>query len=99
MAWENDFGFRLESTRMSGVEIVHFEPQERAVSGRNVWIANGAVMIVPVPAVQLKNEAPLRNEPLIIRSTMGALAVEQMLIPAAAGLDIADANERLRAHF
>ena len=98
MARKDCLSLQLKGTRVSGVEIIHFEPQQRPVSRRNIGIANGAVMIVPVPAMQLKNEASLRNEPLIIRAAVRALTAQQMLIPAAAGLDVTDANERLGTH-
>lgn len=98
MAWQEDFGFQFQNTGVGGVEIVHFKPQQHAVADRQFGIANGAVMMIDLPVVQLKNEPPVRHQPFIVWAAMGALAVEQSLIPAAAGFDIADADERLWAH-
>jgi hypothetical protein len=43
------------------------------------------VMMLDVPAVQLKHQSAARNEPFILRPAMPALAAKEPLIPAAAG--------------
>lgn len=83
---------------MGGIEIIHFKPQEGTVTGWNVWVTNRAMMMVRVPPVQLQYEAPLRDQSLIMRTTMGAPAVKETLIPSAAGFNIAHANQWLWTH-
>jgi hypothetical protein len=55
-------------------------------------------MMLHIPAVQLKNQPAVRNEPLVLRAAMAALTAKEALIPATARLNIAHANERLWTH-
>ena len=98
MAWQNDFRLQVHGAGMSSVKIVQFKPEEYAVSMRKVGITDLTVMMLVFPAMELAHQLAFTNESLVIRSTMGALAAEQALIPSAARLDIAHADERLRKH-
>ena len=51
-----------------------------------------------LPAVQLHDQLAGMDEPFVVRPAVVALAAEQPLIPPAAGLDISDADQRLRSH-
>ena len=81
------------------VEVVHLEPQQHAVS---VWlvvaIADRAVIVFHVEAMQLKDELSIRDQPLIFGAPMIAPAAQQALIPSATRFDIGYGDQRLRAH-
>jgi hypothetical protein len=55
-------------------------------------------MMFDVKAVQLQDEPTILHELLIMRAAVSSAAGEQALIPAAAGFDVGDTNERLGAH-
>ena len=80
------------------VEVVDFEPEEDAVSMGEVGIADGAMMMFHIPAMELHDEFAVGNELLVMRAAMAALAVQEPLVPTAAGFDVTNTNERLRAH-
>jgi hypothetical protein len=56
------------------------------------------MMMLHLPAVQLKNQPAIRNEPLIIWPPVVTLTTKEPLIPTAARLNIARANKGLRSH-
>ena len=56
------------------------------------------VVMLNLEAVQLKNQGAVGDEPLVLGSTMGALAAEQTLIPAAARLDVGYGDQWLGTH-
>jgi hypothetical protein len=62
---------------------------------REVWVADGTVVVLHIPTVQLKNQPAARNEPLILGAAVAALTAEETLIPATARLNVTHANERL----
>jgi hypothetical protein len=99
MAREDDLRLKLRGPGDSRVEVANFKPQEHAVSRREVGIADGTVMMLHIPTVQLKNQLPVRNEPLILRAAMATLTAKETLIPATARLNIAHANKRLWTHM
>jgi hypothetical protein len=99
MAREDDLRLQLRGPGDSRVEVANFKPQEHAVSRREVGIADRSVMMVHIPSVQLKNQLPARNEPLILRAAMATLTAKETLIPATARLNIAHANKRLWTHM
>jgi hypothetical protein len=99
MAREDDLRLQLRGPGDSRVEVANFKPQEHTVSRREVGIADGTVMMLHIPAVQLKNQLPVRNEPLILRAAMATLTAKETLIPATARLNIAHANKRLWTHM
>lgn len=98
MAWFDDLSLHFGGADNGRVEVVHFKPEEHAVSMRELRIADGAVMMLHVPTMQLKHQPAVRNEPLILAAAMVAFATEETLIPAAARLNIAHANEGLWSH-
>jgi hypothetical protein len=98
MAWPNDLRPQVRSARNGRVEVADFKPEEHAISMGEVWVADGAVMMLDIPTVQLKNQPAVRNKSLILGAAMIALAAEESLIPATARLDVAHANQGLWIH-
>ena len=99
MAWHDDLSVQSLSACNSRVEVVEFKPQDYAVSvWSDVGISKSAMVMLHIPSVQLKNQSAVRNEPLILRPAMGALAPKETLIPATARLDIRHANKWLGIH-
>jgi len=97
IAVTRQYNLRLQVLRArdSRIEVVQFKPEENAVSMCQLGVANGTVVMLHIPGVQLKNEPALGNEPLVLRASMPTLTPEQTLIPATAGLNIAHANQWL----
>lgn len=95
----DDFGSQFFSAGDGGVKIVDLKPKQDAVA---VWLQVGigdrAVMMVDAPVMQLEYQLAVHDEPLIFRAAVSAFAPEQSLIPAARGLNIVYADERLRVH-
>ncbi len=56
------------------------------------------MMMCHIPLMELKDQPPVENEPLIIGPSVRALAAQEPLIPAAARFDIGYANEWLWIH-
>jgi hypothetical protein len=52
-------------------------------------------MMLDLPAVQLQDQGVARNQALVFGAAVGAAAAEQILVPPAARLDIADGDEGL----
>jgi hypothetical protein len=79
------------------VEVVDLEPERHTVA---VWsrrrVADLAVVVVDVEAVQLESECPAMEQALVLLPTVSALAVEQLLVPATAARDVGDRDQRLR---
>ncbi len=98
MARQHNFRLQLRHARGGSGEIVNLKPEKDAIPMREFGIADAAMMVLHLPAVQLKNEPAARNEPFILGSAMIASQAEQPLIPAAAGLYVAHANQRLWTH-
>ena len=98
MAREDDLRLQLCGAGNSHVEVANFKPQEHAVSRHEVGIADRSVMMLHIPAVQLKNQLGVRNKALILRAAMAALTAKKTLVPATARLNIAHANKGLWTH-
>lgn len=98
VARQDNLKFQTGNPAHRGVEVIKLEPQQHAVAVRQIRIADATVVMRVFPAVQLKHQPAVANEPLIVRTAVGALTPKEVLIPAAAGLNIADANKRLGAH-
>ena len=47
----------LVGARDGGIEIAEFEPKQDAVSNPHRGVAHGAVMMINVPSVELKNQS------------------------------------------
>src|SRR5579863_1953989 len=81
------------------VEVVDFEPKKHAISvGLLILVADGSVMVLHLPPMQLQNQAPLHGQPFILGAAVGALATEEPLIPATARLDITYTDKGLCMH-
>jgi hypothetical protein len=87
----DDLNFHLLGAGHGGIEVVEFEPEEHA-------IRRSAVMVLDVPLVQLEDQCATRNQSLIFRRAVRALATEEALVPSAASFDITHANEGLWSH-
>ena len=98
MARQDDGGLEVHGARGGLVEVVNFKPEENTVSRREVGIADGTVMMLGLPMVQLKDESVARDEPFIVRAAMRTLATKQTLIPTTAGLNVTHANKGLWTH-
>jgi len=81
------------------IEVSDLEPQQDPIAIRLViGVADLAMFMLDVESVQLEDERTVGHQPLLCAAAMRAFAAEEPLIPPAAGLDVADGNERLRAH-
>src|SRR4029079_13299020 len=95
MARLHDLSLQFFRARDRRVDVVDLEPQEDAVSRRELWISDAAVMVLHVPPVQLEDQSSVRHEPLILRAAVGALAAKQVLVPAAGRLDAPETKTRV----
>jgi len=81
------------------VKVVDLEPEQYPVS---VWlviaIADRAVMVFHLEAVQLKDKLPIGNQLFIRGAFMIAQAAQQTLVPSAACFHIGYGDQRLRTH-
>ena len=99
MARQNKLDAHFGRAPHDRVEIIHLEPEQHAIPvGSASGIADGAVMMFDVEAVQLQNELSILDQLFIVAAAVGAAAAEQALIPPAAGFNIGYTNERLGAH-
>src|SRR3954471_17699703 len=96
---QDDFGAHCLDPADCAVDVIDLEPEQQAVTRRQaVRVANWSVMMFLFPAMKLQDQLPRKNEPLIVGPAVRTLTVEQSLIPPAAGLNIANAYQRLRSH-
>lgn len=95
MAGQDDGGLQSGDAGQGGVEVEYLKPRQHAVAMRQLRIADEAVMILHIPAVQLQHQPSVRNEPFVIRPAMFAAAAEPALIPAVASFHLAHADEGL----
>ena len=99
MAGQNDLDAHFGSALHYRVEIIHLEPEQHTIPvGFAGAIADGAVMMFDVKAVQLQDEPAILHQLLIVAAAVSPPATQQALIPPATGFDIRDTDERLRAH-
>jgi hypothetical protein len=81
------------------IEVVDLKPQQDPVPIRLVIpIADRAVMVLYVEAMQLKHKLAIHDQLFISSAPMIAPAAEHTLIPAAACFDVGHSNEGLRTH-
>jgi hypothetical protein len=79
--------------------IVKLEPQKHAVSVRpDIRIPDRTVMMFHIPPVQLQDQSPIRNKPLVLGTAVCTSTAQQTLIPTTACFDIPHANQWLWAH-
>jgi len=99
VARQEDVRLHLHGTSHRGIEIVHLEPEQDAIAlGLVRWIADPTVVVFDIEPMQLQDQNVLRDQPLVFRSAVPAVAAQQSLIPAAARLDVTHCNKRLWAH-
>ena len=99
MAGQQEFDAHFGGALHKRVEVIHLKPEQHTIALGSVgWIADGAVMMFDVEAVQLQDERAILHQLLIVLAAMSSAASQQALIPAAAGFDVRDANERLGSH-
>ena len=99
MAGQHDLDAHFSSALDHRVEVIHLEPEQHTIAVRSVGaIADGAVMMFDFKTVQLKNEAAILHQLLILAAAVSPAAAQQALIPPAAGFDIRDTDERLGTH-
>jgi hypothetical protein len=78
---------------------VQLESQHDAVAIRaQLRISEGAVSVLDVPSVQLKNESLTDHEALIFVAPVSARATKQISIPSAHRRDVVNADERRKLH-
>ena len=74
---QNDFGSKLTGALDCGVEVPDLKPQQNSVAVRpSLGIAHGTVVMVDIPSVQLEDQLALDGQPLVLRTTVLALAPE-----------------------
>ena len=99
MTGQHDLCAHFGSALHCRVEVIHLEPEQHTISVGSVGaIAEGAVMMLDLKAVQLQDELAILHHLLILPAAVSSAAVQQALIPPAAGFNIRDADERLGAH-
>src|SRR5215211_4405024 len=72
------------------------EPQQDAVADLAVRVADAPVVVLDLALVELQHQRPVGEEPLVLRAAVVALQAEELLVPAAGGLDVADREHGLR---
>jgi hypothetical protein len=95
---KNDRRLQLLRSGGSRVEGAQFEPEEYPIASREGGVADGAVMVLDVPAMELKQQLIVLDEPFVLGATVTALAPQQTLVPAATCLNITDADQGLWTH-
>ena len=85
MPWHDDLGVELLGACDGGVEVVQLEPQEHAISRRDVGVSKAAVVVLDVPAVQLEDQPITPEQLFVLAAPMAAAAPEQELVPPLGG--------------
>jgi hypothetical protein len=99
MPGQHNFNAHLSGALQDRVKVVYFKPEQDAISvGFVIAVANRPMMVFNFKAVQLKDQLAVRNQLLVLGSSVAAAAAQQALIPSAAGFYIGYGNERVRAH-
>ena len=81
------------------VKVVHFKPEQDAVSiGLVIAVANPPMVVFHFEAVQLKDQLAIGNQLLVMGTSMKTPAAQQSLVPSAAGFHVGYCDERLRSH-
>jgi len=57
MTRQDDLRMQFCGAGHRGIEIVRFKPEEHAVSRRETGIADGAVVVLHIPPVQLQDQS------------------------------------------
>jgi hypothetical protein len=99
MRCHHDLRTQVARPRNGAIEVVRLELQQRAVAVGLGGIADRPMVVLNPPVVQLKDQLPVPHEALVLGTAVRAVAVEEPLIPAAAGLDVGNRDEGLRTHL
>jgi hypothetical protein len=103
----HDRGLELTGAGDDVLEIVHFEPEQDTVAYRLCRVADGTVMVIGMPIVQLQDQpvtalpahvVPWIPKSFIFGTTMPADTSKQPLVPYARRLNVPTENERMCAH-
>ena len=66
VAWLDKLSLQFRGAGNGRLEVVHFKPQKHAISVREIWVADGTVMMLHIPTMQLENQPALRKESFIL---------------------------------
>jgi hypothetical protein len=94
----DDLGAQRTRSLDGGVEVVHLEPQQHAMSRPRRVRVDQIRMIFLVPGVELEDQVTAAKEPIVvIAMTMLGESVdsEELSVPAAACPDVAHGDQRL----
>ena len=99
MAGQHDLDAHFAGALHYRIEVLQLEPEQHTITVGFVGsISDGAVMMLDFKAVQLQDDRAIPDQLLILPAAVSPAAAQQALIPAAAGFDICDTDERLGAH-
>ena len=99
MARQDNLRPKFLGAHYGRVKVLHFKPQQHSIPRRQFRIPDGAVMVSNVPAMQLHEQLAIRNQLLVLGSTVAALASKKKLVPTTARFDISDTNQGLGTHL
>ncbi len=98
MPGEDDLGAQFGDPSEGGIEVLDFEPEQDSVAVRKVSVPDPSMVVGDVPGMELKDEDLPGDQLFVVVAAMRAAATQEALIPPAAGLDVTDTDEWLRAH-
>jgi hypothetical protein len=98
MTRPNNLRLQLRGTSQGVIEVVNLEPEKDAIPGCDVRVPDRTMMMLHIPAMQLKNKPAVCNKTVIMRATMITLTTKEPLIPATARFNVAHANKWLWTH-
>ncbi len=99
MTGQHNLDAHVSGALHDGIEILNLKPEQHAVAVRFVIaVADCAVMVLHLEAVQLKHKLAVQNQLFIGGAAMIAAQTEQALIPPAACFYVGNGDERLGTH-
>src|SRR6516225_6814037 len=94
--WADHRGPEVGRALECAVEVGDFpEPHQDAVADIAAVVGEQAVVVLDVPVVELEHEDVVGEQALVLRSAVVAAQAEELLVPAAGCLDVADAEQCL----
>jgi hypothetical protein len=91
--WQDEFDTHFYGAMHDGFEIFYLKPEEHAVAvGLVAGVADPAVIMFGVEAVQLKDQLPVQDQLFVVWASVIALAAEETLVPAAACFHVGDSD-------
>lgn len=95
----HDLSLKCKRTISGGVEIVYLEPQRDTVAVRvRGRVADPCVVVADIERMQLEHEPAASQEPLVLLTSMPAVAAEKLTIEATTPLDFRHRDQRLWTH-